>query len=43
MNPKSFVTILFALVVMAVGAVTAQESSKPKVDPEPRAKEPSGQ
>jgi dipeptidyl aminopeptidase/acylaminoacyl peptidase len=39
MNPKRFVTILFAVVVMAVGAVTAQESSKPKADPEPRAKD----
>jgi dipeptidyl aminopeptidase/acylaminoacyl peptidase len=39
MNPKRFFAILFAVVVIAVGTVTAQESSKPKADPEPRAKD----
>ncbi|HEY5839431.1 MAG TPA: S9 family peptidase [Pyrinomonadaceae bacterium] len=39
MNPKRFFAILFAVVVIAVGAVTAQEGSKPKADPEPRAKD----
>ncbi len=39
MNPKRFFAILFAVVVIAAGAVTAQESSKPKADPEPRAKD----
>ena len=39
MNPKRYLTILFAVVVMAVGAAAAQESSKTKADPEPRAKD----
>ena len=39
MNPKRFFALLFAVVVIAVGAVAAQESSKPKADPEPRAKD----
>ena len=39
MNPKRFVAILFAVVAMTVGAATAQESSKPKPDPQPRAKD----
>ena len=38
MNPKRFFALLFA-VAIAVSAVTAQESSKPKADPEPRAKD----
>ncbi|HEX5703178.1 MAG TPA: S9 family peptidase [Pyrinomonadaceae bacterium] len=38
MNPKRFATILFAF-VMTAAAVAAQESSKPKADPEPRAKD----
>lgn len=39
MNPKRFITILFAIVITASGAVTAQEGAKPKADPEPRAKD----
>ena len=39
MNPKRFVTILLAVVITAAGAVAAQESAKPKADPEPRAKD----
>src|SRR5687767_2667194 len=39
MNPKRFFALLFTVFVIAVGAVTAQESSKPKADPEPRAKD----
>ena len=39
MNPKRLVTILFAFVITAACAVAAQESSKPKADPEPRAKD----
>src|SRR5687768_4380817 len=39
MNPKRFVTILFAFVITAACAVAAQESSKPKADPEPRAQD----
>ncbi|HEX6187165.1 MAG TPA: S9 family peptidase [Pyrinomonadaceae bacterium] len=39
MNPKRFFALLFAVVIIGAGAVTAQESSKPKADPEPRAKD----
>ena len=39
MNPKRFVTILLAVVMTAACAVAAQESAKPKADPEPRGKD----
>lgn len=40
MNPKRLVTALFIVVMVAAGAVTAQESAKPKADPPaPRAKD----
>ena len=39
MNPKRFFAILFAVVITAAAVVAAQESAKPKADPEPRAKD----